>query len=130
MKPVLNRFSPVSTDCVVLVAFASIESVRRDLSLSLDIVTISSFEHFFSDVFFRFHHHNGHTITELKDKRMSDVSVVPDKRLLRNCLPDLRSADFFDLVMLGRMTYRVLCINWSSTFSITKRKKLASNKSC
>ena len=98
MKPVLNRFSPVSTDCVVLVAFASFESVRRDLSLSLDIVTISSFEHFFSDVFFRFHHHNGHTITELKDKRMSDVSVVPDKRLLRNCLPDLRSADFFDLV--------------------------------
>ena len=97
MKPVLNRFSPVSTDCVVLVAFASFESVRRDLAL--DIITISSFEQFFSDVFFRFHHHNGHTVTELKDKEMSDVSVVPDKRLLRNILPDLRLADFFDLVM-------------------------------
>ena len=97
MKPVLNRFSPVSTDCVVLVAFASFESVRRDLSL--DMITISSFEHFFSDLFLRFHHHKGHTITELKDKRMSDVSVVPDKRLLHNILPDLRLADFFDLVM-------------------------------
>ena len=57
---------------------------------------------FFSDVFFRFHHHNGHAIAEFKDKRMSDVSVIPDKRLLRNCLPDLRSADFFDLVMFRK----------------------------